>query len=134
MILFKTKNRVFTLYPPRKPESMETYSVVTFHTFRFPQGEEVKNVENWLHVKQLSVTARRPDFMRDCDQIILEIHRDNAKDQASALSPRNPIFCNTLEVFLHCRRPAVPDARNRAPRHSGAALTEGGRTYDHATV
>ncbi len=31
-------------------------------------------------------------------------------------------FCYTVEIFLYRRRPAVPDARIRAPRHSGVAF------------
>jgi hypothetical protein len=43
-------------------------------------------------------------------------------------------FCNTVEIFSHRLRPAVPDARKRARRHSGAGFLRGGCTHDYAPV
>jgi hypothetical protein len=131
MILLKTKIPVFTSYPLRKPEIRESYSV-NFPNFRFPVMERGKSSEKWLSAKQSQMTAEQSLFPIDRHQKALALYSNSGS--AVPLRTHSPNFCNTLENFSYKRCPAVPDARNRAPRHSGAAFIKGVRTHEHATV
>ncbi len=56
MINKKTKNRVFTSYPHRKPEIMETYSV-NFHNFRLLVGDESEMRKNGYALSKDDITV-----------------------------------------------------------------------------
>ena len=107
MINKKTKNRVFTSYPHRKPEIMETYSV-SFHNFRFPGGDRVRNAEKWLCLEQRSnatgiissqaVSARWMLF-RDRSRHAHQPRRPKVRTQPAILFASQYFFVTPLRFF-----------------------------------
>ncbi len=107
MINKKTKNRVFTSYPHRKPEIMETYSV-SFHNFRFPGGDRVKNAEKWLCHEQRQhdadvilnqkVSARWMLF-RDRSRHAHQPRRPKVRTQPAILFASQYFFVTPLRFF-----------------------------------
>ncbi len=94
MINKKTKNRVFTSYPHRKPEIMETYSV-SFHNFRFPGGDRVKNAEKCLYPEQRQDdTGPIPSQAVPARSIVLGDKSGNAHP------PRRPKVCTQSAILL----------------------------------
>jgi hypothetical protein len=123
-------------------EIMETYSV-TFHDFlisalleskkcgKMTEKYSLPNYFSW-HISELCRESFCI-FWRQRSLFVFVLlfchHRPTCRRRAAT-----SYFCNTVEIFSHHPRPAVPDSRIRSPRHSGAEFLRGGRTHDHAPV
>ena len=137
-----TKNCIFLIVKYGNWEIMETYSVI-FHNYlisAFLRGKKRgKMIEEYPSPYNFNLIARNLNwetFSIFISQQSVRVFIPLLCYHYSACQRRaaTPYFCYIVEIFLHRRRPAVPDARKRALRHSGTAQTEGGRTDDTATV
>ncbi len=126
----KTKNRVFTSYPHRKPEIMESYSV-SFHNFRFPGGDRVKNAEKWLCFEQRSnaaglISSQKVSAcwmrFRDRSRHAHQPRRPKARTQPAILFASQYFFVTPLKFFYIATAPLCLTRENAREGTAGRVL------------